>query len=239
MKGSYMELEGIFDEAKARRIVLTKDEFAKIIGSSRASLYRYKNGDEIPASVLEAARNLLLDNTLNVLPETSAYDSGETYIKKRFMQKISNGPIMVPLVSVKAQAGYSRSYQNSDFLNSLEYFPILPGIDPHGAIWRFFEVDGDSMMDFLKSGDYVLANQVIKEDWSEVRNFHVYVVVTDSIVTIKRIYKRNDFKELVLIPDNEAYSQKVIKTENIIEMWRYRRHIGWDASPGRKIEIKV
>lgn len=163
----------------------------------------------------------------------------QPFVKKRFEKKLNTNTVMVPLVPVKTQAGYRRRYANTDFLNELKSYPILPGVDPHGAIWRYFQVDGDSMMTFLNNGDYVLANQIPKEDWHEIKDYQVYVIVTDDLVTIKRVFKRKHFKELVLIPENEIFEQKVINTEDIREIWRYRRHIGWNAAPPKKIEIKV
>ena len=64
-----------------------------------------------------------------------------TYIAKRRDQKINGGQFMVPLVPVSAQAGYSKSYTSSDFIHNLDVYPIVPGIDPHGAIWRYFQVE--------------------------------------------------------------------------------------------------
>lgn len=165
------------------------------------------------------------------------HDNGGGYLQQRQNQKLNSGPYMVPLISIRAQAGYSRSYINNDFLNKMESYPIVPGVDPHGAIWRYFQVNGDSMLPFLNNGDYVLSNQIAKEDWPEIKDYHVYVIVTDELVTIKRVFKRK--KELVLIPENEKFDQKLVSLDDIKEIWRYRRHIGWNASSPKKFEIKI
>jgi len=68
--GELSILDKIFDEAKARRIVLTLDEFAKAIGSSRASLYRYRGGESIPSDVLENAQKLVHDDSKDISHET-------------------------------------------------------------------------------------------------------------------------------------------------------------------------
>lgn len=60
------------------------------------------------------------------------------YLSRRQHLKNNGGAFMVPLVPVAAQAGYSKSYTNPVFINQLETYAILPGIDPHGAAWRYF-----------------------------------------------------------------------------------------------------
>ncbi len=161
------------------------------------------------------------------------------FTQKLLEKKNHSGPYMVPLVPVSAQAGYARSYENSDFLKTLEEYPIVPGVDPRGAVWRYFQVEGDSMLDLLNDGDYVLASQVPKEDWPDLKDYYMYVIVTDDLVTIKHAVKRKSGNELVLIPRNEKFNQQAILIENIREIWRYRRHIGWNAAPVKRFEIKI
>lgn len=64
----------------------------------------------------------------------------------------------MPLVTIKARAGYLSSYENIDLINSLDKYAIPPGVSYTGAIWRYFEVDGDSMEPALQRGDYVLCS---------------------------------------------------------------------------------
>lgn len=241
MKGKDTTLDKIYDQAKQKRIALTLDEFAELLGISRATLFRIREKpDEENKDIIEKAHFLLdTKNVSREIGETEKEVHKKSYLEERQNQKLNSGTYMVPLVPVKAQAGYSRSYNNSDFLSELKSYPILPGVDPHGGIWRYFQVYGDSMLDFLNDGDYVLSNQIAKEDWPEIKDFQVYVIVTEDLVTIKRVFKRKHFKELVLVPENEMFDQRVINTEDIREIWRYRRHIGWNASSTKKFEIKV
>lgn len=163
------------------------------------------------------------------------------YLAVRRNKKISdNSPFMVPLVPIKAQAGYSKGFANTDFINKLELFPIVPGIDHRGASWRYFEVQGDSMEDTFKEGQYLLASQVIQEDWQNIDNFYVYIIVTDEKVMVKRLAKVRGKDYWAAISDNESkYPQFPIPVREVKELWKYRRHIDWDASPPKKFEIKV
>lgn len=167
-----------------------------------------------------------------------ASESVEPYYVKRQTLKNNSEQFQVQLVPVEAQAGYSKRYTDTQYLRKLETYPIVPGIDHHGAIWRYFQVSGESMQDFLYDGDYVLASQVPNEDWGEdFKNFMAYVIVTEDLVTIKYVAKRKN--EFILIPVNEKFDQQAIPIQSVKEIWKYRRHIGWNASRPEKLKIKI
>lgn len=155
----------------------------------------------------------------NVLRETSA-----NYLKTRWENKIKSQPYLVPLVPVKAQAGYASRHDQTEFIQQLEMYPILPGIDPRGAVWRYFEIQGDSMEPGLYDTDLVLVSQVPQEDWKDIRKGQVYVIVTNEDVLIKLIYP-HDKENWVLKSSNKRHKEKLIKIEDIKELWYYRRHV--------------
>lgn len=128
-------LLGFYKKAKAKRIVATQEEFAGLLNYSRSQLIRFFNGDDVSDELLHLAKEIA-DGTFNVSRGTHVSEPAEPYLKRRQAQKNHSGPFMVPLVPVTAQAGYSQAYNNTDFINQLEYYPIVPGIDPHGAISR-------------------------------------------------------------------------------------------------------
>ena len=77
----------------------------------------------------------------------------------------------------------------------------------------------------LGSGDIVLATMVPHEDWNDIKNFFVYVILTGDQLMIKRLFKKSA-DEWVLISDNEEVApQVVLKTEDIRQLWLLRRHI--------------
>lgn len=169
-------------------------------------------------------------------------DSGDSrpYRKKLFALKNTDQAYMVPLVPVAAQAGYAKHFYDMAYIEKLETYPIVPGIDPHGAVWRYFQVTGKSMEDTFRDGQFLLASQVLKEDWRNIENFYVYVIVTDEGVMIKRIGKVKGKDYWAAISDNEEeFDQFKIPVSEVKELWKYRRHIEWDASPPKKFEIKV
>ena len=161
------------------------------------------------------------------------------YLSSRFQIKQQNLPYLVPLIPFKAQAGYLRAFDQVEFLDTLEKYALPPGVDPRGAEWRYFEVQGDSMEPTFFSGDIILGSMVPLEDWQQLRNFYIYVIVTHESLLIKRIFRKT-MDEWVLISDNEKkYDQQLIDARIIRELWVFRRHIQAKAPVPHKFEIKV
>ncbi|RYY94605.1 MAG: S24 family peptidase, partial [Chitinophagaceae bacterium] len=88
-----------------------------------------------------------------------------------------------------------------------------------------FEVDGESMEPTLYAGDLLLASMLPQEDWDDVKNFCVYVLLTASQLMVKRVYRKSA-SEWVLISDNEeAYPQMTLPVSELKQVWTFRRHI--------------
>lgn len=165
------------------------------------------------------------------------------YLSVRRKQKnVHNGPMMVPLVPIAAQAGYAQHCYDMSYIEKLETYPILPGVDPHGASWRYFQIRGESMEPTFKNGQYILASQVIKDDWRNIENSYVYVIITADGVIIKRLFKVKGKDYWAVIsdnPDEVKYPQFKLYVKDVVELWKFRRKVDWDAPVPRKIEVKV
>jgi phage repressor protein C with HTH and peptisase S24 domain len=191
---------------------------------------------DVLARVLEKTR-LSLDDTPRSTQKFAGY--AEDYLTTRRNFKAMSQPYLVPMVPFKAQAGYVRAFDQVEFLDTLEKYALPPGVDPRGAVWRYFEVEGDSMEPTFHSGDVVLGSMVPREDWTQLRNFYIYVIVTHDALLLKRIFMKS-MDEWVLISDNEKlYDQQLMKVGNIRELWVFRRHIVNKAPVPKMFEIKV
>lgn len=191
---------------------------------------------DVLARVLDKTR-LSLDDTPRSTQKIAEY--AEDYLTTRRNFKAMSQPYLVPMVPFKAQAGYVRAFDQVEFLDTLEKYALPPGVDPRGAVWRYFEVEGDSMEPTFHSGDVVLGSMVPREDWTQLRNFYIYVIVTHDALLLKRIYMKS-MDEWVMISDNEKlYDQQLIKVGNIRELWVFRRHIVNKAPVPKMFEIKV
>jgi len=144
---------------------------------------------------------------------------------------------LVPLVGIKAQAGYVKGYEQTDFIETLQKYSLPPGVNPAGAVWRYFEIDGDSMEPSLSAGDIVLATMVPHEDWNDIKNFCVYVIHTKDQLLIKRIFRKS-VTEWVLISDNEETTPQVLlNVEDVKQLWLFRRQIRSRVPQPKEVKI--
>lgn len=220
---------------------LSQEEMAEKLGIGRSTYQYWEKKTPSIDKILKVAKALNLsddyffgDDDENIVKES------ESFIEKRNKTKSSpSKQFMVPLVPVRAQAGYVRAIDQETFMDTMEQYALPPGVNPHGAIWRYWEVEGDSMEPAFHSGDIILTSQVHQMDWENLRNFYLYVIVTHERVLFKRIYCKNQL-EWVLISENEGqYPQQLLPIEYIKEVWVFRRSIVSKAPPSKEFKINV
>lgn len=225
---------------------LTQQEFAAALGITRELVNKMEKGK---SGVSKATAALLRQFTQERRSENFSHDSQEVqffgvprppaqpYHLQRLAQKNVHAQLDVPLVGIKAQAGYVKGYEETDYMEALEKYSLPPGVNPTGAVWRYFEVDGDSMEPTFYSGDIVLASMLPHEDWNDIKNFCVYIILTNEQLLVKRIFKKNE-REWVLISDNEeSYPQVLLDLAQVKQVWTFRRHIRARAPQPREFRI--
>ncbi|MDB5207534.1 MAG: LexA family transcriptional regulator [Flavisolibacter sp.] len=216
---------------------LSQTDFARKLGLSREVINKMESGKMKPSkktfgkvqSFLQNHQNTTNFGDVNILGKSSQasekHPLSKSFLSQRLESKNGTHLFLVPLVGVKAQAGYIKGFEQVDYMDTLEQYSLPPGVNPIGAVWRYFEIDGDSMEPTLSPGDVVLATLVPVEDWNDTKNFCVYVIHTAGQLLIKRLYNKSD-KEWVLISDNEEVAPQVLlKKEDVKEVWFLRRHI--------------
>lgn len=175
--------------------------------------------------------------------------ASDLYLLKRLQIKNSEEPYLVPFVDIPAQAGYTKAYQHIDYIKTLKKFPILPDVDPHGAVWRYFQVDGDSMEnpdakmgeeEGIRKGDTILTSQVPREDWNQFTNLYTYVVVTDSELWIKDVDREMliDENKWVLLSRNPSHEPFAVDVNDVKQLWVMRRHIRNRARKTRMYDLE-
>ena len=129
----------------------------------------------------------------------------------------SEGNENIEMVPVKAQAGYTSSFGDLDFIASLPKFK-LPFLADNKT-YRTFQIKGDSMLP-VSEGSWVTCSFV--ENWNEIKDGKPCIVVTkDEGIVFKRIYKRFDEKKLLLVSTNPSYSPFEINISNVFEIWQF------------------
>ena len=230
-----------------RLLNMSQAEFASQLNITRESVNKMERGrSNLSKRTVSRLKQLLEKNSLgefshdvNILGKASQKSGNHNlpYHLQRREQKAQDVPFRVPLVAIKAQAGYVKGYEQVDFMDGLEKYSLPPGINPTGAVWRYFEIDGDSMEPSLSAGDVVLATMVPVEDWNDIKNFSVYIILTKDQLLIKRLYRKSN-SEWVMISDNEElYPQVLLKVEDVNQLWLFRRHIRSRLIPPKEFKI--
>lgn len=208
---------------------LSQEAFARSIGFSRELVNKVEKGRMKPSrKLLQAVQDYAFSHRagqfshdVNILGKAS---SGEAFMKQRLKEKNTHLAQEVPLVNIKAQAGYVKGYEEVDYIETLEKYTLPPGVNGAGAIWRYFEIEGDSMEPTLSAGDHILATMVPAEDWGEIKEDNVYIIHTTDQLLVKRLKRVSD-KQIRMISDNKQYPAVTLEIENIRQLWMFRRHI--------------
>lgn len=216
---------------------LTQEEFALALGLTREMINKMEKGKigqsratqlKVKA-FLEEQKSELHSHDLEVLgmPATASRFRGaaQPYMEQRREQKQEAAPLRVPLVGIKAQAGYVKGFEQVDYIDALEKYSLPPGVNPTGAMWSYFEVDGDSMEPSFYSGDILLASMLPQEDWTDIKNFCVYVILTAEQLLVKRVYRKSPDMWVLISDNEEMYPQALLPVANVRQVWTFRRHI--------------
>jgi len=127
----------------------------------------------------------------------------------------------IMLVPTPAQAGYQLSREKPQLLETMELEMLaLPQFS--GKSHRAFEVEGSSMEPTLWTSDVVIARCV--DNWRLVKPRHVYVVVTEDSLMVKRIPRPilDHDDEVELLSDNSYFSPYTVPRSSIWEIWEVR-----------------
>jgi len=129
----------------------------------------------------------------------------------------NEGKENIEMVPVKAQAGYTSSYGDVDFIASLPKFK-LPFL-PENKTYRTFQIKGDSMLP-ITEGSWVTCSYI--ENWSDIKDGKACIVVTkDEGIVFKLVYNRLDEEKLLLVSTNPDFSPFEISIAQVLEIWQF------------------
>lgn len=203
------------------------------------------------ADLGEGVLNKILDNCLDISPEWLLTGRGEM-LKSEVATEVIKTPRVeiiepikvegrslmpkvvvvddddndrIPLVSVKAQAGYLEGYDDSNYIEELPTYSVP---DMRNGTYRMFQVSGFSMYPTLQDGSYVVGQFV--EDWEWLGDNRVCVVVTERDgVIVKRVTNRAREKGFLYCKsDNRDYKHIKVMLEDVKEIWECKAHISFE-----------
>ena len=194
----------------------TQEEFANRLNIKRSLLGAYEEERAEPRyEVLEAVCDLF-KLTMDDLLRKDLSDQKENYLSRRRSLKMLSGPVEIPFVPVKADAGYLAGYADPEFIDELNTF-TLPMLT--GGNYRAFEIIGDSMLP-TPSGSVIVGEKV--NDLEEVKNDTPCIVVSrNEGIVYKRVQRNTKQRDkLTLVSDNPVFHPYTVNAEEVIEMWQ-------------------
>lgn len=136
-----------------------------------------------------------------------------------------DGKENIEMVPVKAQAGYTSDYGDTEFISALPKF-TLPFLPPDKT-YRSFQIKGDSMLP-IPEGVWVTGSYI--QNWKTIKDGTPCVIVTreDGIV-FKVVYNLLQKSEtLLLVSTNRIYKPYELPVKNIVEIWKFETYNGFD-----------
>lgn len=207
-------------------------DLAKELELTRTTLSGYEKSVQPPFRVLIKIAeyfNVSLDALIKYRLETlsefqlsqieKGFDVDVTGQKLRLLTiSVDNrGKENIEMVPVKAQAGYTNSYGDLDFIAGLPKFK-LPFL-PEDKTYRSFQIQGDSMLP-IKEGSWVTCSFV--ENWTSLKDGKACIVVTkDDGIVFKLLYNRLNKGNFLLVSSNHDYSPYELPVSRIVEIWQF------------------
>lgn len=190
-------------------MALSQEKFAERLGITRAALSAYEEGRAEP--------NLTLLEKIADLTQVSIDSLVRSHatLQQYTEQTPGLGKISIPLVPIKAAAGYQRGYPDASFVQELPQLslPFLGKGD-----MRAFEITGDSMLP-IPSGTIIIGERLDK--LNQVKDGKPYILVTKNEgIVFKRVFNYlKDRGVLYLVSDNKRYKPYSLDPMEVNEIW--------------------
>lgn len=216
-----------------RKEALTQQQFADLLQIKRSLVGAYEEGRAQPKMTvmqsLCAHFGLSLDQLINSDLEKSK--PAELLLEKSPLRilPIVVGPDnreRIPIVPVKASAGYLNGLADPEFIGSLPVFAMpIPELSAERT-YRVFQIKGDSMLP-VPSGAYIFCEFV--EQVRDIKNGQACIVITrDEGLVYKRVYQQQVSGQLLLVSDNKEYEPYLLEEESLLEIWAARGVLSFD-----------
>lgn len=190
----------------------TQESLAKELGVTRASIGAYEEGRATPNyQFLVDFADLAGIRVDEIIRHGMKVKVGKT----------NSNASGIPLVPLKASAGYQKGFPDEEYVKELPHFtlPILGK-----GNYRAFEISGDSMLP-LAPGTIVIGEKL--ERLNDLKDGQTYVLVTKQEgIVYKRVF--NYLREngmLFLVSDNTKYKPYSIDPMEVHEVWSAKAYI--------------
>lgn len=189
-------IEYAFSTLRARGVVKTYQDFAKLLGVSRNSISAAKNGNE----------TYLTDSLMSKIQSALEYHTAPITDEEIERE-------MIPVLPTDARAGTL-----AEFAESVEAFNCERMVSPIRGADFAMQVTGDSMSPEYPSGSIILCKKINEKafiEWGKV-----FVLDTANGAVIKSVRKTENDNEVECVSLNPAYQPFRIDTEYINGWYR-------------------
>lgn len=216
--------KAVYETLENANLIKGKSDIAKRLGTY----------NHVINSILKGQRNITIDQLqllfehygidanylfgLSERPFVKGAQAGELPARSLHERRYSNRS-NITLVPEQAVAGYALGHEERNYFEGLTKFGI-PNLE--GELIAF-EINGDSMMPTITNGDLVVCEPVERD--TPLRDNHVYVVVTDSVVAkrIQQLRQGDQVTGLRLISDNgSVYKPYELELEDIRQLLKVK-----------------
>ncbi len=140
----------------------------------------------------------------------------------------------IPIVPVKASAGYLNGHADPEFIESLPRFEMpVPELSKERS-YRVFQIKGDSMLPVL-AGSYVFSEYIAGFD--EIKDGLTYILITkEEGLVYKRVFKKGN-NQLLLKSDNVEYEPYSVSSESVLEIWKAKGVLSFELPSPEQANI--
>ena len=206
-----------------------KDE--KKVASSRQFALAINTAPQSLNQVLKGKRDVTVMNITSLI---EAFNVSPAFLMAGYGPMFQDEEIQTPktkenkimYVPIDAHAGYCDQFHETVLIDDLEFFSVPDYQTTYGE-HRCFDVAGDSMEPTLFHGDKIICSLVSPDNgYSSLRDKHVYVIITQNDVFVKRVVNNLRTNGMLLLKsDNNFYKNKEIDGNDIKEIWMVKLKI--------------
>ncbi len=215
---------------------ITQTELAVLLELNRPIIGSYEEGRAEPKTeVLKKMAhcfNVSVDELLSANLTTEEtndqeFSSGKNLRVLSVVVNEQSGEERIPLIPVKAAAGYLQGYGDPEFIEQLNTFKLPFQEMKPGKTYRMFQIKGDSMLP-VPDGAYIISSYV--QDWNNVKSGQCYVAITENngIVYKRLVNKIKESQSFVMASDNSLYEPYQVPVQEIKEIWQAHGFVSFD-----------
>lgn len=221
------------------RLGISQEELANILGSTRSTINNYENVAVLnPTSEMVIAFSTYFNVSIDILYKTDLTKFSEKQLddltkgsdiyttgsKLRVLSTTvdSKNVENIELVNIRAMAGYTVGYGDTEYLKKLPVFQ-LPFLSKERK-YRAFQISGDSMYP-IPDKSYIIAEFVA--NLNEIKSGEAYIIITlDDGVVFKIVQNQlSKNKTLQLSSLNPYYKPYELVINKVKEVWKFTHYI--------------